>query len=360
MRATLVAALTLALLAPSAGSTATALSPTPAAATVVSPDEDDLKWQEPINVLVVRAQLGNTKSDGTTKARLARAVKGAEAYVKASTGGKVGFNTTYTPVLKLKGVKYSCSWSGPDMDHLKAARAVDLAAHEAGYDGNYQRVVVHLSGKTCPKADALPFDAHGLSSTIFVHGKPIAADIARAVTFTLTSAFSSTMTCKKKGKEVAFTRGVSLAKHCVYQPTFDKAASALQSGAHRKMMGWFTRGEHVSINKTRTLSIKPVASTKKGKKFVEIPVSKTRSYWVEYRTATGLEKKLPKAERGVQVRLHDTALPVSDDTFLLDLAPRKAALTLARGKTWTSPEGVKVKVLKVNSKGAKIKITPAK
>jgi hypothetical protein len=98
---------------------------------------------------------------------------------------------------------------------------------------------------------------------------------------------------------------------------------------------------------------------------VRVKVSAKKSYWVELRTGSGADAKLPALLQGVQVRYQK-----GRRTQLLDMMPGSGEgfddrgeyftefdrATLPEGSSWTSPEGVRITVDSETPTQAEVKV----
>ena len=139
----------------------------------------------------------------------------------------------------------------------------------------------------------------------------------------------------------------------------------------KNALGWLS-GHVTTVSGAGSVTPSPYESTS-GTHAIKIPGSQGRTYWVEYRTATGNDAHLPAAYRGVLLHLSrpDTtsankAARLSQSLLLHTLAPDPGVLGfqsnagpayLPPTSSWTTPDGIKITLTSETSGAAHITIS---
>ena len=141
------------------------------------------------------------------------------------------------------------------------------------------------------------------------------------------------------------------------------------NASQKSVLGWFG-GRSVDLSAGGTATLAPMDQQSAGIRGASVTVSRTRTYWLEYRQPTGADAWLPEeGTDGVLVHLRDdTLLHAAEPTLyyrdtgaaLLDVRPGDGvdvwSATLPSGQSWTTPEGVTISVGAVTATGAQVTV----
>ena len=136
------------------------------------------------------------------------------------------------------------------------------------------------------------------------------------------------------------------------------------SGRHKDLLGWLGSARKANLSGTDDVTLTPM-ETASGIKTAVVTVSSGRSYWLEYRTATGKDKGFPVGGQGVQVRLVASAVGDGGPN-LLDQRPGDVSyddfdsVTLPGGSSWTSPENIRITVGSLTATQAPVRAIPSR
>jgi hypothetical protein len=133
------------------------------------------------------------------------------------------------------------------------------------------------------------------------------------------------------------------------------------NGFYKARLGWLQRG--AVVRSSGTVNLRPAETIGRGLKAVRVRSGRS-TYWVEYRTRTGYDRSMPAGSNGVQIRFQR-----GSRSQLLDAGPGSTAgLTefsdahLPAGSSWTTPQNVRIAVLRQRPSEATVAIrfrTPA-
>jgi Fibronectin type III domain len=117
------------------------------------------------------------------------------------------------------------------------------------------------------------------------------------------------------------------------------------NGLYKARLGWLQRG--MVVRSTRTVTLRPAETIGRGLKAVRVRSGRA-TYWVEYRTRAGYDRSMPAGSNGVQIRFQR-----GSRTQLLDAGPGSTAgahefsdTHLPAGSSWTTPQNVRIAVLR--------------
>lgn len=165
-------------------------------------------------------------------------------------------------------------------------------------------------------------------------------------------------------------RQVTWSGDCVeweYEDRFDVMGN--RSSGHfqamfKRHLGWLQRMATLRDTGRRTLA--PYETTGPGIKALQVKVNRRKSYWLEYRTDQGADRRFPDGSFGVHVRAR---VPRSRGPQLLDLLPGSGSgrvgrrhyrewdrVALPARSSWTSPEGVRITTLRQDAGGARVSV----
>jgi len=312
---------------------------------------------------------GAAKDKVTTK-KLKTMVTEADLWFRTVSNGRIGHSAKVLGWAKIKKPGVQCGLSSQSAALTKAAEA--FAKKKGVNPKKFDRVVIYVTSKACK---GNPPEA-GLGSTpgryVWLNGSTEIGTFAHELGHNLGLNHANYGHCSAGSNRIA----LGTAKQCnfiEYGDSVDMMGAFSKngwfSGPRLEDLGWVTKAQKKSntSGSKASYTLVPLASAKSGVKVVKVKASKTRTYWLEYRTRTGLDKGL--AAEGVQVRVTDKKLDLAwGYTGVLDMFPTAGNKNidwqleewedtfLRPGSSWTSPEGIQVVFDKVSSGKAKITV----
>lgn len=332
------------------------------------------KAKKKLTTLVVPVYWSGAGKDKVTTKKLKTMMKKTDAYFRTVSDGRIGHSSKVLGWVKISKPPVSCGLS-PQMGHLISQ--VDKAAKKKGIKtSKYHRIVTYVTSKAC--ARQTPPEA-GLASIggryTWLNGFIDVDVVTHELGHNLGLEHANYAECaSSKTTRISFGKST----HCSsieYGDTTDTMGAyginGWFSGPRLSYLGWLTKSQLKanSSTKKKSYSLVPVATAAKGVKAVKIKASRYRTYWIEYRTATGLDKAL-EAE-GIQVRVTDPMIGQGGTrSAILDMYPTASPkdrggfnlsdwndVTLRPGSSWTSPEGIQIAFSTVASGKAKVTVT---
>ena len=149
-----------------------------------------------------------------------------------------------------------------------------------------------------------------------------------------------------------------------YGNDFDAMGAANYVGdfaaSQKADLGWMA-GRIVDLTHGGRVGLHPLELRASSTQAVRIRVSRTRSYWIEYRQPVGNDAGLPSSGTdGVLVNVRDSQISGDTGPSLLDLRPADGlsaeTATLRPGTGWTTPEGYRISLGSVSATGAAISV----
>ena len=253
---------------------------------------------------------------------------------KETSYGQVAITGRVTNWVHISPPSGDCySYADQIMSRAKAAAAA--------YDpGSYQRVIVYM-----PACSYSPGWAFIGSGSVWLSGE---MDLRVSIheqghNYGLYHAHG--YACSAGGKAITLGGACSQSE---YGDDFDAMGGGSYvgqfSGRQKKILGW-VNNRYQSVSSSTTVTLSPF-ETPAGLKTVSV-VAGTRTYWLENRTATGIDKGFPSGAQGLQVRMVQTGLG-DPGPNALDLRPNDGgyddfeSVALTPSTSWTSPEHVRI------------------
>ena len=302
-----------------------------------------------LRTLVIRVHWRGNKKDKSTTKQFRTLAKRADLALRAASRGRYGVAMTTTPWLAIS--RTSCS----DYSGL-AAKATAAANRKGGAyrTSRYSRVVVYIKGQSqCPWAGL----AQVRGNTIWLNGSRHTMVLVHEIAHTFGAGHSNYRTCSKSRTLTAGAKGCHTYE---YGDIGDLMGAGPTTGHAQGMIsrdiGWLAASQSTSVKKRRaTVKLTPRSSTGRGLKAARVR-GKSNTYWVEYRTRTGLDKVLTKDLTGVVINVSTRGLGTT--SAILDLQPQNDyyAVSLPVGSSWTSPDRVRFTVTKQTKSRATVKI----
>ena len=299
------------------------------------------------SVLVILASW--TQPDKVTPA-LAQSVvftKG-NPWWKETSYGQVGITGRVTNWVHIAPPSGDCySYADQIMSRAKAAAA--------SYNpGGYQRVIVYMPA--CSYSPGWGFIGAG---SVWLSGE---MDLRVSIheqghNYGLYHAHS--YTCSAGGKRLTLGGACNQVE---YGDDFDAMGGGSYvghfSGRQKKLLGW-VNNRYQAVSSSTTVTLTPY-ETPAGLKTVAVAAG-NRTYWLEYRTAAGVDKSFPAGAQGLQVRMVQTGLG-DPGPNALDLRPNDSgwddfeSVSLPPSTSWTTPEHVRLSAGTATASGLPVSI----
>ena len=293
----------------------------------------------------------------------------ANTWYRRASYGHQGLTGTATKWLKIP--RQTCGALNDNV--IKAARkAADKAHyHSAGYD----RFVLYEPCST--NGGAIGIGNLPGNQVVLVKGGLTLATAVHEQGHNYGLGHANELICKKGSSRATYQPGTSC--QTVVYDDFSSDMSSQWNGKYaadftapqKNALGWLS-GHVTTVSGAGSVTLSPYESTS-GTHAIKIPGSQGRTYWVEYRTATGNDAHLPAAYRGVLIHLSrpDTtsankAARLSQSLLLHTLAPDPGVLGfqsnadpayLPPTSSWTTPDGIKITLTSETSGAAHITIS---
>ena len=169
--------------------------------------------------------------------------------------------------------------------------------------------------------------------------------------------------CTRAGEPVTWSSSCSVYEYGDTADVMGNESTGHYNAYSKQKLGWLQRSATATTDAVRTLT--PAETTGPGLKGLRVKVSAARSYWLELRTPTGTDVGWADGNYGVQLRLADRKA-----SQLIDLAPGSydprvwedgnwgefSESALPVGGSWTTPEGVRITVLRQSADSADVKV----
>ena len=127
------------------------------------------------------------------------------------------------------------------------------------------------------------------------------------------------------------------------------------SGPHKQLLGWLDAGGRKTMAANDSATLSPL-ETAGGLEVAEVRASSARAYWLELRTAAGLDSDFRPGALGVQLRVTDAAVGQGTPHLLDALPLDEASVVLPPQSSWTTPEGARISVGEVTATSAQISV----
>ena len=327
------------------------------------------KAKKRLKTLVIPVYWSGAGKDTTNKKvqkRAKAAMKKADTYYRTVSRGRIGHKTTVLSWQKISRPGTACGIQYQS-EHI-AAKANARAKRAGKNPSKYDRVIYYVTEKACGKGY---YGVLGLGSTpgrfVWLEGNFSPNVVIHELGHNLGLKHSNYAECRtSKGKRTV----LAASKRCNTREYGDQTdvmgnneSAGWLSAPKLARLGWF-KGKNLAKNtktKKKTYTLRPLAASSTKLKSVRVKGTKGRTYWVEYRTRTGLDKRIEPSLVGVQIRLGKPGDRYGDSS-VLDMLPTSPfswndaySVSLGARASWTSPEGIRFKVGKVG-KTAKVTV----
>lgn len=295
-----------------------------------------------------------TAPDSLTSARAAGQVGDTDhAWFGEASYGLMGTDATATPWMTLTPQK--CG------DYYTLLSAAENAARARGFDPSaYDHRMVYF-----PRDSSCGWAGLGQigGGVTWINGYMDTRVTVHELGHNLGLYHSDTLSCyDSQGAQVTLSADTSRCNYHEYGDDFDAMGASNHVGhfnaAQKHALNWLG-GRVQTITADSTVSLTPFESGS-GLKAAVIPTT-TRSYWLEYRQAIGVDSFL-SAFPGISdgVLIHSAGERPYEGPALLDARPDAFAsfsdAALAAGMRWTAPDGVSVEVDTVTGAEARVTI----
>lgn len=176
---------------------------------------------------------------------------------------------------------------------------------------------------------------------------------------------ANTRTCMRGAAQVTWSGSCAVEEYADRFDVMGNRGDGHYQAFYERRLGWLQAMSRLTATGTRTL--KPYETTGPGLKAIEVRVSATKSYWLEYRTKFGIDARFPAGSFGVQIRVRSG--PADSEPQLLDAMPGSGdgfeagalflewdRVRLLPGSSWTSPEGVRISTLSQTASAARVSV----
>ncbi|SNT16307.1 Gametolysin peptidase M11 [Micrococcales bacterium KH10] len=300
-----------------------------------------------LRTLVIRAHWNGNRKDKTSTKRLRKLTSNADKVLRSATRGRYGINATYTPWIKIS--RTSCNDVRLIGQRATRAAAARNRAHNAD---RFNRVVIYFPHSSSCASWAGRGEMPG--KYVWLNGAKQATVLAHELGHNFGLGHANVVQCNKS--RTLTRRGHGCKSH-EYGDLGDLMGAGPYSGLTQAAMqhqaSWLTKGRMRNAQKRKTtVKLRP-RSSNKGIRAVRVR-GKGATYWVEYRTRSGLDKVLSKDLTGVTVSLAPPRRGHASNA--LDMQPQNnnSAIALPLGASWTSPEGIRFQVKKQTKKRATV------
>ncbi len=299
------------------------------------------------SVLVILAYW--TQPDAVTPTSAANVIfTQGNPWWKEASYGQLAITGKVTPWVHISAPTYDCYSDGDSiMSHARTAAS-------AYNPGSYQRVIVYF-----PACGGSPGWAFVGAGSVWINGSMDLRVTIHEQGHNYGLGHAHSYGCTSGGRPTTLVGSCSASE---YGDPFDAMGGGSYvghfSGRHKDLLHWLGSGRKQDV--TSGGFILTPLETPSGLKAVQIPTS-GRSYWVEYRVATGKDKSLPPGATGVQVRLVDSRIG-DGGPLLLDQRPGDGgyddfeSVSLPAGSSWVSPDGVRISVTSVTGTTAEVHV----
>lgn len=317
------------------------------------------KARKKLNLLVIPVYWSGNGKDGTSRGTLKRKVLiRTDKALRAASSGRLGVKGTVTPWVKVSSSS-SCSQYSTLARRAVAAAARERSTYRAS---RYDRVVLYFPQDDCQWSGLAQLGVKRSNGTVkqgqvvWLNGTTSAVVATHELAHTLGLPHANAIRCSGSH---TILRALSRCRSGEYGDLADLMASSTTQGtanaAYLYQLKWLTSAQvKKATRRTTQVTLVPLASSLRGRKAIRVAGSK-RTYWVEYRTKTGLDRALSADLTGVVVHLQ----PSWGTTYALDMQPQNGttAISLPAGASWTSPDGIRIAVTSLTGSAARVTIT---
>jgi M6 family metalloprotease-like protein len=321
-------------------------------------------------VLVIPVYFSNTAANNASKEESAALLAHARSWYSTVSGGRFTLQPTVTEPLR---VQNSCADAGDDKALAGLTESATAAARGKGFDSRKYAATM-IMHPDCA------FGWEGVATWSITAGKSVHTVlldgpggraknvVVHELGHTLRLDHANLSLCDNGTRYL--TAAVNSSSACdsyVYEDSYDtmgnnsKAGSF--SGANLSALGWLSPSQLATRSSGTTRTRLTTLESGSGVRVIKVRANAKVTYWIEYRRRSGVDAKIPAAGVGVQIRRTektaendeaDEYLPATD---LIDMAPQSMDLNvLPSGASWTSPEGVNIRVGTQSSSAAWIKV----
>jgi len=301
------------------------------------------------DVLVIRVFWNaSPPSSPTTDTTYERTITASQKWFDEVSHGRYSVSGTVTPWLKVTRPDDCFDSSFVMMDRALAA------AENAGYQpSDYGRIILYLPCSTGPL---------GLASTpgpyIWLYGTLGRAVVVHEQGHNLGLVHARSRLCVKgDGSPAMWSKDCVIDEYGDSIDAMGNRAAGHFSAAYKRFLGWLPR--YTTVTSSKTVRLTPFETPTGGFMAIRLPATDSDNFWLEYRTRAGLDKVMRPGSAGVQIRLENLY-----GTQLLDgspgIPPGSADyqdVHLPSGKSWTTPQGVRISVGAQSSSGVDVTMT---
>jgi hypothetical protein len=295
--------------------------------------------------LVLRAFWGPRPPARPTRAATRRKViTTSAAWFGEVSHGRYSVSGAVTPWLRVPRPS-SCLGGSANVGN----QALDAAERRGFRLSSFQRFILYMP---CDAGGTLGYAAlPGRTVVLFDLGKIV---VVHEQGHNLGLYHASSRRCFRGGRPVMWSRRCRVNEYGDAFDAMGNRRAGHYNAYYKARLGWLNR--RATVTSTQTIRLAPY---ERGRGFKAIRLRAGRAtYWLEYRTRTGADAQMLPGTQGVQIRLQ-----VGQRSQLLDAAPRSrvgldpfADSHLAEGRSWTTPQGVRITVVDQSRRRAVIAI----
>ncbi|WP_246043657.1 fibronectin type III domain-containing protein [Rarobacter incanus] len=304
------------------------------------------KAKKKLRTLIIRVYSKKKNAVGASLIR--KLAKNTDKALRAQTNGKWGLKATQTPWVRVRGG--SCT----DFSEL-ATQAKRAAARKSGKyrASKYDRVVIYMpTSARCYWAGLAEIGG----KTVWLNGDTHALILTHELGHTFGAGHANYLSCSKNRTITSRGKGCKILEYGDLGDLMGAGASTgMMQGVIARATRWTSAKRIVTVRKRNaTVTIVPRAATS-GKRAIKVS-GKKGTYWIEYRTRAKLDTVLTKDLTGVVVTVKYKTRGTG--SVAMDMQPQNdyQAVSLPLGASWTSPDGVRLTLRKMNADSATIQI----